>query len=185
MFAMFGPCLKLLGNSNRPTGRTLRSLSCPPRSPAVFAELGDVGREVALPTECSETADGVAGESEGVKSCPRAGCGVCCRCTRKGVCNEQLTVGISCAKDEGGPLGIGFQEQVPNQSKLLRSKGVVVSVGSKVRMKFGQVSIRETSGSKPSVTRRKASDTAKTGGARILWDKSVSYLGTGQMAVGV
>jgi hypothetical protein len=60
-----------------------------------------------------------------------------------------------------------------------------VSVGSKVRMKFGQVSIRETSGSKPSVTRRKALDTAKTGGACILWDKSVSYLGTGQMAVGV
>jgi hypothetical protein len=26
--------------------------------------------------ECSETADGVARESEGVKSCPRAGCGV-------------------------------------------------------------------------------------------------------------
>ena len=91
----------------------------------------------------------------------------------------------SCAKDEGRHLGIGFQEQIPNQSKLLRSKGVVVSVGSKVRMKFGQVSIRETSVSKPSVTRRKALDTAKTGGARILWDESVSYLGTGQMAVGV
>ena len=103
----------------------------------------------------------------------------------RGVCNEQLTVGISCAKDEGGPLGIGFREQVPNQSKLLRSKGVVVSVGSKARMKFGQVSIRETSVSKPSVTRRKALDTAKTGGDRILWDKSVGYLGTGQIAVGV
>jgi hypothetical protein len=47
------------------------------------------------------------------------------------------------------------------------------------------VSIRETSASKPSVTRRKALDAAKTGGARILWDKSVSYLGTGQMAAGV
>jgi hypothetical protein len=35
----------------------------------------------------------------------------------------------SCAKDEGGPFGIGFQEQVSNHSKLLRSKGVVVSVG--------------------------------------------------------
>ena len=133
--------------------------------------------------ERSEAADGVARAS--VRSCPGAGCGVCCRCTWKGVCNERLTVGISCAKDEGGPLGIGFQEQVPNQSKLLRSKGVVVSVGSKVRMKFGQVSIRETSVSKPSVTRRKALDTAKTGGARILWDKSVGYLGTGQIAVGV
>src|SRR6516165_1356296 len=115
----------------------------------------------------------------------RAGYRVCCRCTRKGVCNEQLTVRISCAKDEGGPLGIGFQELVPNQSKLLRSRGVVVSVGSKVRMKFGQVSIRETSVSKPSVTRRKALDTAKTGGVCILWDKSVGYLDTGQIAVGV
>jgi hypothetical protein len=105
--------------------------------------------------------------------------------TRKGVCNEQLTVLISCAKDEGGPLGIGCQEQAPNQSKLLRSKGVVVSVGSKARTKFGQVSIRETSASKPSVTRRKALDAAKTGGARILWDKSVGYLGTGQIAAGV
>jgi len=28
----------------------------------------------------------------------------------------------SCAKDEGRHLGIGFQEQIPNQSKLLRSK---------------------------------------------------------------
>src|SRR5450432_145200 len=32
---------------------------------------------------------------EGVKFCPRVGCGVCCRSTRKGVCNEQLTVGKS------------------------------------------------------------------------------------------
>jgi hypothetical protein len=53
--------------------------------------------------------------------------------------NEQLTVWKSCANDDGRPIGIGFQEQVPNQSK--RSKGVVVSVGSKARRKFGQVSI--------------------------------------------
>jgi len=37
--------------------------------------------------------------------------------------NEQLTAWTSCPKDEGGPLGIGFQEQVPNQSKLLRLNG--------------------------------------------------------------
>jgi hypothetical protein len=30
-----------------------------------------------------------------------------------------------------GPLGIGFQEQVSNHSKLLRPKDVVVSVGPK------------------------------------------------------
>jgi hypothetical protein len=47
------------------------------------------------------------------------------------------------------------------------------------------VGIRETSVSKPSVTRRKALDTAKTGGVCILWDKSVGYLDTGQIAVGV
>lgn len=94
-------------------------------------------------------------------------------------------MGKSCAKDEGGPLGIGFQEQTPNHSKLLRSKDVVVSVGTKARMKFGQVSIRETSASKPSLTRRKALDAVKTRGARILWDKSVGYLIIGQMAAGV
>ena len=43
-------------------------------------------------------------------------------------------------------------------------------------MKFGQVSIRETSASKPSLTRRKALEAVKTRGARILWDKSVGYL---------
>ena len=39
----------------------------------------------------------------------------------------------SCVKDEGGPLGIGFQEQVSNHSKRLRSKAVVVSIGRKAR----------------------------------------------------
>jgi len=37
----------------------------------------------------------------------------------------------SCIKDEGRPLGIGFQEQIPNHFKRLRLKGVVVSVGVK------------------------------------------------------
>ena len=41
-------------------------------------------------------------------------------------------VTYSCVEDDGGPLGIGFQEQIPNQSELLRSKTAVVSVGSKV-----------------------------------------------------
>src|SRR3954451_19321340 len=46
--------------------------------------------------------------------------------------NEQ-TGYTSCAGDEGRPLGIGFQERVPNHSKLLRSRAVVVSVGGKVQ----------------------------------------------------
>jgi hypothetical protein len=59
-------------------------------------------------------------------------------------------VWISCAIDEGRPLGIGFQEQVSNHSKLLRSRAVVVvSVGAKVREKLVQVCIRETNESEP------------------------------------
>jgi hypothetical protein len=88
-------------------------------------------------------------------------------------------------RDDGRPIGISFQERVPNQSKLLRSKGVVVSVGSKVRGRPGQVSIGETSASEPLLTRRKASDAVETRGARILWEKSVGYLITGQAAAGV
>jgi hypothetical protein len=38
---------------------------------------------------------------------------------------------ISCTRDEGRSFGVGFQEQAPNHSKLLRSKAVVVSVGGK------------------------------------------------------
>ncbi len=42
-------------------------------------------REIGQPInsdECSETADGVARESEGVKSCPRVGCGKSARPVR-------------------------------------------------------------------------------------------------------
>jgi hypothetical protein len=45
---------------------------------------------------------------------------VCCRDLPKGGSNDLAVVSQSCVKDEGGPLGIGFQEQVSNQSELLR-----------------------------------------------------------------
>jgi hypothetical protein len=38
----------------------------------------------------------------------------------------------SCVEDEGGPLGIGVQAQVSNESEPLRPKAAVVNVGSKV-----------------------------------------------------
>ena len=41
-------------------------------------------------------------------------------------------VPYSCVKDDGRPIGIGFQERVSNRSELLRSKDVVVSVGREV-----------------------------------------------------
>jgi hypothetical protein len=76
---------------------------------------------------------------------------VCCRDTRKGGYSElkKRNVLYSCVKDEGRPLGIGFQEQVSNHSKLLRPKDVVVSVGGKIREYFDQVSVRETNASEP------------------------------------
>lgn len=54
---MFGAVLKLLAFSNRPTGRTLRLLSCPPRLPTlrtiprIFEPAGSCGRarQVAAP----------------------------------------------------------------------------------------------------------------------------------------
>jgi hypothetical protein len=59
-------------------------------------------------------------------------------------------VWTSCAIDEGRSLEIGFQEQVSNHSKLLRSRVVVVSVWSKsASLEFVQVSIRETNESEP------------------------------------
>jgi len=73
---------------------------------------------------------------------------------RRAPCNENVS--YSCVKDEGGPLGIGFQERVPNHSKRLRSKAVVVNVGAKAR---GMTPSRCVSGRRakanPSMTRRK------------------------------
>jgi hypothetical protein len=95
-------------------------------------------------------------------------------------------VSYSCVKDEGGPLGIGFQERVRNHSKLLRPKSVVVSVGAKVR---GMTPSRCVSGRRtkvnPSMTRRKDTDVVKTRGVNLFWDKSVGCLMTGQTATGV
>jgi hypothetical protein len=86
---------------------------------------------------------------------------------------------VSCAKRWGGPPEIGVQARTSNQSKRLRSKGVVVSVGSKVRREFGQVSVRETNENEPSMTRRKLVDVAKTRSGSIFWDKPIGNLITG------
>jgi len=94
-------------------------------------------------------------------------------------------VTYSCAEDDGRPIGIGFQEQVPNQSELLRPKAVVVNVGSKAPGSPGQVGVRKPSESKPledaSITIR----VVKTGGGPHLWDQSVRCLITGRTATGV
>ena len=63
-------------------------------------------------------------------------------------------------RDEGRsrmawPLGVGYQEQASNHSKLLRSRVVVVSVGVKHWSHLVQVWSREMSESESSSTRRK------------------------------
>ena len=70
-------------------------------------------------------------------------------------------------RDEGGsrtawPLGVGYQEQAPNHSELLRSRVVVVSVGVKHRIYLMQVWSREMSESEPWTTRRKVETDVET-----------------------
>ena len=42
----------------------------------------------------------------------------------------------NCTRDEGGPLGVGLQEQAPNHLKLRWSRARVVSVKEKSRPKI-------------------------------------------------
>ncbi len=45
---------------------------------------------------------------------------------------DRKVLGVrNCATDEGRPLGIGLQEQIPNHLRLLWSKAMVVSTGGK------------------------------------------------------
>ena len=57
---------------------------------------------------------------------------------------------LSCARDEGRPLGIGFQEQVSNrlQAAVVKSHGGE-ALEEKRDYKSVQVSIRETNESEP------------------------------------
>jgi hypothetical protein len=76
------------------------------------------------------------------------------KATEPPVCHEStrllLSKEVCCTTDEGGPLGIGLQEQVPNHWKLLRLKVVVVNVPVKGRGKnCVQVWHRETNVNEP------------------------------------
>ena len=89
-------------------------------------------------------------------------------------------------EDEGGPFGVGFQEQASNHPMLLRSRAVVVSVGGRMPGGYpGQVRNRETNESEPPLTRRKTPTVVETRGVRLSWDKPVGHLITGQAAAGV
>ena len=87
-------------------------------------------------------------------------------------------------KDEGGPLGIGFQEQVSNHSKRLRLRGVVVSVGTKRGKIPVQVSIRETNESEPFDDSSLTKSVVKTRDDRVSWDQPAMSLVNGRAATG-
>jgi Reverse transcriptase (RNA-dependent DNA polymerase) len=106
--------------------------------------------QVEINEEKSRTVDLSRGESFGF-----LGFGVLQRHKeRRAAGNDHVS--YSCVRDEGGPLGIGFQERVSNHSKRLRPKAVVVNVGAKAR---GMTPSRCVSGRRakanPSMTRRK------------------------------
>jgi hypothetical protein len=65
------------------------------------------------------------------------------------------TVMRNSTRDEGGPFGLGDQEQSPSHCKLLRAKAVVVSVAIKVRTSVRPAGSREASASEPLQKRRK------------------------------
>jgi len=52
-------------------------------------------------------------------------------------------------KDDGRPIGIGFQEQVSNRSELLRSERGGERRKKSPRRDLGQVSVQKASASKP------------------------------------
>ena len=72
-----------------------------------------------------------------------------------------------CTGDEGRPLGIGVQAQVPNHLKLQALRAPVVNVEEKASPRACQVKSRETSVSEPLRTCRKSLDDVKTGGSLV------------------
>jgi hypothetical protein len=82
-----------------------------------------------------------------------------------------------CTGDEGGPLGIGVQAQVPNHLKLQALRASGVNVEEKASPRACQVKSTETSVSEPLRTCRKFLDDAKTGGSFVnpgaVWEKPV------------
>jgi hypothetical protein len=66
-------------------------------------------------------------------------------------------------KDEGGPLGIGLQEQVSNRHKLRESRVLVVSVDGKGGEKLRQVRFKKTNVSEPLMTCRNVLYDVETG----------------------
>ncbi len=88
-------------------------------------------------------------------------------------------------RDEGRPLGIGLQEQVPNHPKLLWSRAMVVSIEEKLLHDGSRCDSGRRTKVNHSMKCRKAKDDVKTGGWQLLRDKRRSDLLTGCAASGI
>jgi hypothetical protein len=66
-------------------------------------------------------------------------------------------------KDEGGPLGVGLQEQASNHHKLRELRAPVVSVAGKGGVRLRQVRVRKTNASEPLMTCRNVQTEVETG----------------------
>ena len=66
-------------------------------------------------------------------------------------------------KDEGGPLGVGLQEQASNHHKLRELRAHVVSVAGKGGVRLRQVRIEKTNASEPLMTCRNVLSEVETG----------------------
>jgi len=71
-------------------------------------------------------------------------------------CVTKIPLGLSCIKDEGGPLGAAVQEEASNRHKLLLSKAMVVSVcGKGAAMIASDTYPKEANASEPLMRCRK------------------------------
>ncbi len=89
-------------------------------------------------------------------------------------------------KDEGGPLGVGLQEQASNHHKLRELRAPVVSVAGKGGARLRQVRIRKTNASEPLMTCRNVLTEVETGIlTSIPRQRLGAYLLTAQPASGM
>ena len=89
-------------------------------------------------------------------------------------------------KDEGGPLGVGLQEQASNRHKLRRSRAVVVSVDGKGGAGLRQVRIEKTNASEPLMTCRNVLTEVETGTwTSVPRTRLGANLSTAQLASGM
>ncbi|MGF6935640.1 transposase InsO family protein [Paraburkholderia sp. UCT70] len=89
-------------------------------------------------------------------------------------------------KDEGGPLGVGVQEQASNHHKLRELRARVVSVDGKGGARLRQVRVRKTNASEPLMTCRNVLTEVETGIlTSIPRQRLGAYLLAAQLASGM